>query len=195
MLPPGAQALLQDRGQLRQDENDTERPHDEKAGAVGEGVNRKAKSGQMEMIGYGIGIMGLVLTILTGFLAWKKEVFKSDVKVVRVELEVLRVEMHEHKNSMEKGFDDFKEKINGDVEELRAISDKNDERNDHTMQRMLSLYEETHSQVMQQTGLCRQIQAGRTGMAEAEKVRQSAIHDWQMRIEDDIREIKKKLFV
>ena len=111
------------------------------------------------------GILGILSIVITGMLAWRKQLFKSGFSAFQ---DLYRIEMTTFKG------------------EVRNYMNKADERHTRTLDRIAELYEKTHKQITEQNLVCKVVQGKKPIEIKAEKA-------WKQKIEKDLEELDKKV--
>ena len=111
------------------------------------------------------GVLGLVAVAVTGVLAWRKHLLQNSFSTFQI---IYRNEMDEFKKT------------------VREYINKNDERHEKTLNRIVELYQKTHDQIIEQGRVCSIVQASKPYQAKMDS-------EWKNKIEKDLSGVNKKL--
>ena len=111
------------------------------------------------------GVVGLVMTVLSAVLIWRKELLKAGFNQFR---DLYITEMLDFKT------------------EIRRYISKSDDAHSRTIKRIAELYEKTHEDVRQQTINCNLIQTKKPLIEEHE-------NEWKAKMENRFDEMRKQI--
>lgn len=111
------------------------------------------------------GVAGLVAVVVTSVLAWRKSLLSNSFATFQI---IYRNEMDEFKKT------------------VREYINKNDERHEKTLNRIVELFTKTHEEIAEQNRVCGLVQAAKPYQAKQDQT-------WKDKIERDIDKMNNKL--